>query len=299
MKIYFTNNWGEKHKLLGQRMITTTPNNLGKWKKIEYCKNLENADYVVSLGGLNKSINLKNKKTIVLQREPTNLNKFEEKNKNKNENILYFSYKKLHHAWTHPEKMQIDYDNFLSMKYEKKSKIKNLSTITSMRTHLKGCELRIEFIKKFCRKYNGIMDVYGAKWDNSLGINYKGELPFHNEQIQRLSKIPTDSKYKGLKNYKYSLCIENSCYDNYFTEKITDCLLSWTIPIYFGCTNIEKYFPEHSYYWIDINEPNSIDSLYEIIQKPITEKNVQAMEKARKLIMEKYNIWDLLNEIIN
>jgi hypothetical protein len=299
MKIYFTNNWGEKDKLLGGRMITNTPNNLGKWKKIEYCKNLDNADYVVSLGGLNKSINLKNKKTIILQREPLALKKFKEKKKNKN--ILYFSYKKLHHAWTHSQFMQIDFDHFLIMKYDSNQKYKKISTITSMKRHTEISKLRVEFIKKFCKKYPDIIDVYGFGWDNSLGNNYKGILPFTNGKNDFVSENinNTKSKFEGLRNYKYSLCIENSCYDNYFTEKITDCLLSWTIPIYFGCTNIEKYFPEHSYYWIDINEPNSIDKLYEIIKKPITEKNVQAMDKARKLIMEKYNIWDLLNEIIN
>ena len=293
MKIFFTNNWGEKNDILGIRLLTTTPNNSGKWKNIQYTKDLNEADYVVSLGGLNRSINFDINKIIVLQREPISLNNFSVVNK------LTFPYTKLIHAWTHPEHMQMDYNTFLNLKYDKNIKTNNFSTITSMRTHLEGCKLRIEFIKRFCKKYNGIMDVYGAKWDNSLGTNYKGELPFHNEQVQRLSKVTTESKYKGLKTYKYSLCIENSCYDNYFTEKITDCLLSWTIPIYFGCTNIDKYFPKDSYYLIDINDPNSVDKLYEIIQKPITEENVQAMAEARKLIMEKYNLWELVKNIID
>ncbi len=116
---------------------------------------------------------------------------------------------------------------------------------------------------------------------------------------ERFKKNVLKSKYDGLKDYKYSLCIENSSYDNYFTEKITDCLLSWTIPIYFGCKNVDNYFPKDSYYWIDINEPNSIDKLYEIVQRPVTEKNIEAMKEARELIMNKYNVWELVKNIID
>lgn len=41
---------------------------------------------------------------------------------------------------------------------------------------------------------------------------------------------------------QYSIIVENSSYENYFTEKIIDCLISKTIPIYFGCPNIKDYF---------------------------------------------------------
>ena len=31
-----------------------------------------------------------------------------------------------------------------------------------------------------------------------------------------------------------------------FNEKITDCILCWTMPIYSGHKDIKKYFPEDS-----------------------------------------------------
>lgn len=40
----------------------------------------------------------------------------------------------------------------------------------------------------------------------------------------------------------YHICIENTSHENYFTEKIIDCFLFRTIPIYFGCPNIVDYF---------------------------------------------------------
>jgi hypothetical protein len=40
----------------------------------------------------------------------------------------------------------------------------------------------------------------------------------------------------------YHICIENTSHENYFTEKIIDCFLFRTIPIYFGCPNIGDFF---------------------------------------------------------
>jgi hypothetical protein len=41
---------------------------------------------------------------------------------------------------------------------------------------------------------------------------------------------------------QYHLAIENCSIDNYFTEKLLDCFITMTIPIYYGCKNIDQYF---------------------------------------------------------
>tara|TARA_Y100000592_G_C5474605_1_gene321516 strand:- start:208 stop:387 length:180 start_codon:yes stop_codon:yes gene_type:complete len=43
---------------------------------------------------------------------------------------------------------------------------------------------------------------------------------------------PIDKKEEGLTNYLFSLAIENSKIDNYFSEKLLDCFATSTIPIY-------------------------------------------------------------------
>ena len=40
----------------------------------------------------------------------------------------------------------------------------------------------------------------------------------------------------------FSIIIENTSHNNYFTEKLTDCMLMKTIPIYWGCSNIGHYY---------------------------------------------------------
>ncbi len=50
------------------------------------------------------------------------------------------------------------------------------------------------------------------------------------------------NKEDGLKDYCFSFALENATYPNMFTEKITDCFMTGTIPIYYGIENIGDYF---------------------------------------------------------
>jgi len=82
-------------------------------------------------------------------------------------------------------------------------------------------------------KNSNIIDFYGAGAEKK--VNYKLE---------------------GLKNYMYSVTIENSIEDDYFTEKIIDCFLTGTIPIYYGTNNISQYFDSEGIIMI-----NNVDDL--------------------------------------
>jgi hypothetical protein len=67
-------------------------------------------------------------------------------------------------------------------------------------------------------RVRGIADIYGR------GIN------------------PIESKEDGLRDYMFSIAMENGYYNSYYTEKILDCFATGTIPIYKGCSDIEKFF---------------------------------------------------------
>lgn len=49
-------------------------------------------------------------------------------------------------------------------------------------------------------------------------------------------------KSEFLVPYMFSVVIESHKFNYYFTEKIIDCFLTGTIPIYWGCDDIGKYF---------------------------------------------------------
>ena len=68
-----------------------------------------------------------------------------------------------------------------------------------------------------------------------------------------------EKKYEALEAYRYHLAIENYIGPHHWTEKLADPYLSGAVPIYYGCTNIENYFPKDSYITIDIhNRPNGL-----------------------------------------
>lgn len=53
---------------------------------------------------------------------------------------------------------------------------------------------------------------------------------------------PVKHKIDGLKEYQFSIVVENSKSCGFFTEKIMDCFATGTVPIYSGADNIGDYF---------------------------------------------------------
>jgi len=108
-----------------------------------------------------------------------------------------------------------------------------------------------------------------------------------------------DDKWDGLAPYKYSLAVENSCSPDYWTEKLADCFLTWTMPFYYGCTNLEEYFPAESFIRIDIGEPAiAIEQIKAAIKNNEWEKRLPALKRARELVLNQYQIFPhLVNQI--
>lgn len=53
---------------------------------------------------------------------------------------------------------------------------------------------------------------------------------------------PVESKVVGLRDYHYSIVVENMRCNVWFTEKIIDCISQGTVPIYWGTENIGDFF---------------------------------------------------------
>jgi hypothetical protein len=86
-------------------------------------------------------------------------------------------------------------------------------------------------------------------------------LPDYNYNDGHHTIIKYDGKSPGYEKLKlwdsmFSICVENSSNRGYHTEKIIDAFLSKTIPIYWGCLNLEElgYDPNGFIYCKDENE---------------------------------------------
>lgn len=143
-------------------------------------------------------------------------------------------------------------------------KEKDISCIASGLTQLKGHRMRLNFIQKLKQGIPAI-DFFGK------GSHY----------------IP--DKMEGLLPYRFSIAIENTSAPYYFTEKIGDCFLACTIPLYYGCKNIGKFFPERSFIPIDIENPvQAVKKIREAVEKKDWEERIPALQEARHLILNTY-----------
>ena len=73
-------------------------------------------------------------------------------------------------------------------------------------------------------------------------------------------------KEEGLVDFKYSIIIENCKTKNWYTEKLLDCLITGTVPIYWGCPNIGDYFNEKGI--LQFNKIEDLDNIFNLIADP-------------------------------
>jgi len=106
---------------------------------------------------------------------------------------------------------------------------------------------------------------------------------------------PMDDKAEALADYRYHLAIENFIGTHHWTEKLSDPFLGATLPFYIGCPNATDYFPSQSFIPLDIND---VAGAGEIIQKAIRDneydKRLPYILEARRLVLEKYNLFAVL-----
>lgn len=154
----------------------------------------------------------------------------------------------------------------------------NLVALNSNISALPGHKLRAEFIKKLCEHNFQFLLYGGTSWAK-----------YH----QYIDNAP-NGKWPIYSKSRYVLVIENEVAPYYWSEKITDAMLCWAIPIYYGCQNLENYFPKNSFIRLDVTNENAINNLQKIINSDYYEKNINALAKARELILKKYNLLNFI-----
>jgi hypothetical protein len=105
---------------------------------------------------------------------------------------------------------------------------------------------------------------------------------------------PVADKWEGLAEFRYSIAFENFSNTCYWTEKIMDVYLAWGMPIYFGCTNLSRWFPAKSFVQLDPNHPDPVGFLREVTAGGQRERNLDAIAEARRRVLDDYNLFELI-----
>lgn len=153
-------------------------------------------------------------------------------------------------------------------------KTKLISLIVSDKAFTHGHRERIKFAIKLKEYFGDKIDIFGR------GIR------------------EIDDKWMAIAPYKYHVAIENSSAQDYWTEKLSDCFLAGTYPLYFGCQNVTDYFPSQSLTQIDIhNAETAIVQIEQIMNSQTYEHNLDALIQAKRLCLDKYNIFSMITQI--
>jgi glycosyltransferase involved in cell wall biosynthesis len=151
-------------------------------------------------------------------------------------------------------------------------KPRRLSWVTSNLTLLRGHRYRLAFLEKLKKEVE--FDLFGRGFR------------------------PLDDKWDGLAPYRYSIAFENTRADYYFTEKLMDCFVAETMPIYYGSPLIAKFFPPESMVLIDPEDDKVFDKIRDVIGSDLWRERREAIREAKQLVLEKYNTFAYLAEFI-
>jgi hypothetical protein len=163
---------------------------------------------------------------------------------------------------------------------------------------------------------NNIMSIMVSDKNNASGHKYRHKL------VQAIlgTNLPidiygrgckfyrnlNDSRVKGIfdehepyESYKFHICIENVETAHYFSEKITNTLLSGTTPIYLGCQNIDTYFPKYICHLDGSDVEKDITMLRSICENPDNYQKIIDIDYVKNTIFPLRNLESIFAPLEN
>ena len=138
-----------------------------------------------------------------------------------------------------------------------RTKSRSVSLIASDKRFLPGHELR-----------HAVVETYGSRLDGIFGRGY----------------TPVENKLEALGDYRYTVVIENVRRNWWFTEKLIDAFVTATVPIYWGCPDIGRFFDPEGMIIVESLEDvgRALDGLSEEDwerRRPAIERNIELAEQ--------------------
>ncbi|RSU59106.1 hypothetical protein BRX36_19640 [Sphingomonas sp. S-NIH.Pt1_0416] len=151
-----------------------------------------------------------------------------------------------------------------------------LSTITSNLNYLPMHIKRRRLIERLAQDYGDKIGIFGRP---HRFVEYKED---------------------AILDYRFHLCVENCSVPDLWTEKIADALLSYAVPVYAGCTNIEDYFPGATIK-IDLDDYAAARRTIDMILtegEDLYRAHLPAVIEARRKLIETFDISALARRVL-
>lgn len=175
------------------------------------------------------------------------------------------------------------YDELRAMTPANIPKSKIMTAVVSHKLRTEGAVARHNFITKIKEHFGERFDVYCNK----------------PEVFGPETKV-AGYKWDAVAPYKYVISIENSYAPHWWTNHLFDAFLAGAYPIFYGHPSVFKYFPKNSLTLVDINDiPTGIATIEKVISEKYHEKYRDEIWAARKLVLDKYNQFQTIVNIIS
>jgi hypothetical protein len=261
-------------------LFQQTPGNKGIWEDIEFFFNSEQpSDYVIVLNHPSQGSTVTcptNNIWAIMQEPPTEYKKLMHRGDPSYARIYTTDDQLKGRKYFHvqpalPWHINRSYDFLKTVDVPEKTG--DISWVTSNLTDIKGHRDRMAFLE--C--------IHGRLEFDLFGRGFK----------------QVDDKWQAIAPYRYAIAVENYSSPFYWSEKIADCFLAWTMPIYYGCTRITEYFPTDAMILIDIHNPDeALERIKEAVQAQRWQKNLEAIRFARDQVLERYQFFPFIAEKI-
>jgi hypothetical protein len=172
-----------------------------------------------------------------------------------------------------PDECVYDYDDFTRNPPPEKTKL--ISAIDSDKLITEGHRRRREFMQRLRAHFGDRIDVFAATSGRVV------------------------DKWVAIAPYRFHVAIENSNFQDYWSEKLADTFLGWAYPLYNGCPNIGDYFPPGSLTAFDLSRPGeAVTAIDRAVTENADRQNADQVAEARRLVLDRYNLFPLLADLI-
>lgn len=103
---------------------------------------------------------------------------------------------------------------------------------------------------------------------------------------------PVDDKMSAIAPYKYHVVLENNLLPYFWTEKLSDAWLGWSLPLYLGAPNLAEACPDAGFVRLPANAPEATVALVaQAVESQLWETRKVELARCRVWTMETTNVF--------
>jgi hypothetical protein len=282
IKIKIHYEWDSDPKSVIKNILKSSKNKSLTYKNLKIVEDDDDADFFVVFSKPSGPHKIDKKRTILFQCEPKILRSTwgEWALPSKEDFYMLYdieTYRAIFPSWY----SNMSFDDIVNKKIIKS---KSISTITSNKSSLYGHQIRLKFLNLLDTLES--VDIYGRGYHNFIK-NYRGEL---------------SEKYDGMFDYMYHFASENYNEPGWYTEKLTDAIITESLCFWWGNTDrIYEYVDKNSFIYLDIvNDPQgSLDTIKYCIKNNIYADYKDNIIKMKNHLLYEDNPLNIIHKILS